>query len=103
MARRQVNRYFEGLVAGGVLGIVIGLLGATKTGKEFRKDLKALYKDLSKTALDSYADIKVALAEPNSEGHAVVDRGKRLVDNFMGNNSGPVYTPGRMPSDRSVR
>lgn len=91
MARRSVNRYFEGLLAGGTIGIVIGLLSARKPGNEFRKDLKRFYDDLSKTALDSYKELQETWIDDNSSVETIVERGKDLVDNFMGNNSGPVY------------
>jgi gas vesicle protein len=93
MARRQVNRYFEGLLAGSIIGIFVGLLSATKPGTQFREELKVLYKDLSRNALDLFKELRQALIEPDTEGKTVIDHGKRLVDNFMGHDSGPVYTP----------
>ena len=101
MARRSVNRYFEGLLAGGVLGIAIGLLSARKPGNQFRQDIRELLQDLSTTVVDTYKDLQCAWHERGGAATPdMVARGKALVDNFMGNNSGPVYTA---PSQKTAQ
>jgi len=52
------NRFFEGLVIGGVLGFFCGLLSAPKSGAELRKQLVDESEDLYKQATESMHDIK---------------------------------------------
>ena len=73
MANNSINRYFEGFLIGGALGFLAGLLAAPKPGIEMRKELAETADDLLTLATES---------------------GKELVDNYMGNNSGPLYTAG---------
>ncbi|HEY9791783.1 MAG TPA: YtxH domain-containing protein [Candidatus Obscuribacterales bacterium] len=124
MARNSVNRYFEGLLVGGALGLVAGLLSAKKPGSELRKDLSESYEDLLRQANDQLGDLKGSLSDKvrpiAAQAADLKDRlsdraaelrgqvagvtkfggkdlrtgGKELVDNFMGNGSGPMYTPG---------
>lgn len=160
------NRYFEGLLVGGTLGLVIGLLTAPKPGAEMRRELADSADDLLSNANGNWeevktrfndkvqpiaeraselrtrvshqaADLKVMVSDKASElkdkaselkdqavdlkvmvsdkahelkdkadelkekaidlkdkGSNYVDKGKDLVNDYMGNNSGPMYTAG---------
>ena len=83
MAGTSTGRYFEGFFLGGCLGLALGFLAAPKPGAELRKELGESYKNLLDT-----------VAERRALGRELKTSGKELVDNFMGNNSGPVYSPG---------
>lgn len=52
------NRFCEGLLVGGVLGLFCGLLSAPKPGAELRKQLLDESEDLYKQATESINDIK---------------------------------------------
>ncbi len=52
------NRFFEGLVVGGLFGFLIGMLAAPKSGAEMRKQLADGSEDLYNYASDSFSGIK---------------------------------------------
>lgn len=53
-----MSRFLEGLVVGGVLGYLVGLLSAPKSGAELRQQIADNSEDLYKQASDSLVDIK---------------------------------------------
>lgn len=53
-----MSRFLEGLVVGGVLGYLVGLLSAPKSGAELRREIADNSEDLYKQASDSLIDIK---------------------------------------------
>jgi len=53
-----MSRFFEGLVVGGVLGYVIGILSAPKSGEELRRQIADNSEDIYKQASDSLGDIR---------------------------------------------
>ncbi len=57
------NRFFEGLMIGGVMGFSCGLLSAPKPGSELRKQLVDESEDLYKQATESMHDIKSKTSE----------------------------------------
>lgn len=53
-----MSRFFEGLVVGGVLGYIIGILSAPKSGVELRRQIADNSEDIYKQASDSLGDIR---------------------------------------------
>jgi gas vesicle protein len=53
-----MSRFFEGLVVGGVLGYIVGILSAPKSGADLRRQIADNSEDLSKQASDSLTGIK---------------------------------------------
>ncbi len=153
----SVNRYFEGVLVGGILGFAIGLLTAPKPGVELRRELQDSADDMYKQANDNWMEIKDKMSDrvqPLSEkadvykervvsqattlrtrvaeqtstfkeqagslkgklsekaaelkekadefkdkaGKKKETDGADLLNNYMGNNSGPVYTAGNKVS-----
>lgn len=54
----ESGRFFEGLVVGGVLGFLVGMLAAPKSGAELRKQIADGSEDLYKQASDQLTDFK---------------------------------------------
>ena len=54
----HTGRFFEGLVVGGLLGFVIGMLAAPKSGAELRRQIADESEDLYKQASDQLGAIK---------------------------------------------
>ena len=54
----HTGRFFEGLVVGGLLGFVIGMLAAPKSGAELRRQIADESEDLYKQASDQFGAIK---------------------------------------------
>ena len=53
-----MSRFFEGLVVGGVLGYIVGILSAPKSGVELRRQIADNSEDIYKQASDSLGDIR---------------------------------------------
>jgi gas vesicle protein len=116
-----VNRYFEGMLVGGALGVIAGMLLAPKRGSELRAELSESYDDLLKQAGEQWGEISDKMSDKvqpladraSTYGEKIKTKtlalaskaqsikgtdGKQLVDNYMGNGSGPMYTPGAKAS-----
>jgi gas vesicle protein len=55
---KKMSRFFEGLVVGGVLGYIVGILSAPKSGVELRRQIADNSEDIYKQASDSLGDIR---------------------------------------------
>ena len=53
-----MSRFLEGLVVGGVLGYIVGILSAPKSGAELRQQIADNSEDLYKQASDSLVDVR---------------------------------------------
>jgi gas vesicle protein len=105
MNKKAVSCYFGGLVIGGAVGLIAGALAAPKSGSKIRSELSETYKgwvlslwNQSSGWRDNIgAQVQPIAAQAGRYATQLKDRikpldGKHLVDNYMGNNSGPVYT-----------
>jgi gas vesicle protein len=61
------GRFFEGLVVGGILGWLLGMLSAPKSGAELRRQLADGSEDLYAKASDSLVDLN------KKAGHVITD------------------------------
>lgn len=72
------ERFFEGLVVGGILGFLFGMLVAPKSGAELRQQLADGGEDLYKSASDSLSGIKdktnAAITDIQSKGGEVMKK-----------------------------
>ena len=80
-----MSRFWEGLVIGGVLGYVVGVLSAPKSGAELRQQIADNSEDLYKQASDSLGDIRektnCCLSEMQTKGNEAF---KRASDSVVG-------------------
>jgi gas vesicle protein len=53
-----MSRFFEGLVVGGVLGYIVGILSAPKSGVELRQQIADNSEDIYKQASDSLGQVR---------------------------------------------
>ena len=53
----NTGRFLEGLIVGGILGFVVGMLSAPRSGAELRRQLADSSEDLYKQASDQITDI----------------------------------------------
>ncbi len=53
-----MSRFFEGLVVGGVLGYIVGILSAPKSGVELRRQIADNSEDIYKQASDSLGQVR---------------------------------------------
>jgi len=67
------SRFFEGLMIGGLLGVVAGMLLAPKPGEELRKEL-------SEKAYDAYDKVNKALRESKDAIEIAIAQGKDMAD-----------------------
>ena len=84
----SINRFFEGLVVGGIFGFFFGLLSAPKPGSELRKQLVDESEDFYKHATESINDIKSKTSEALSNLQSKSeDLLKMASENFPGKNN----------------
>jgi len=57
------NKYFDGFIAGSLIGAVIGLLYAPKRGSQLRRDISAGSEDLYKQASNSFSEFRENASE----------------------------------------
>jgi len=80
-----MSRFLEGLVVGGVLGYIVGILSAPKSGAELRQQIADNSEDLYKQASDSLVDIRektgTVITEAQSKGNEVF---KKASDSVVG-------------------
>lgn len=113
MSSHEGDGFFKGFVFGGLVGAVIALLYAPKSGKEMREDLlktsldlkddaeaklelaqkkaealldetKKQLEDLRKEARSAVADIKSEVDEKVADGKAAVEKGKARIKDAIG-------------------
>jgi len=80
-----MSRFFEGLVVGGVLGYIVGILSAPKSGVELRRQIADNSEDIYKQASDSLDDIREktgqVVTDVSSKGNEVL---KKATDTVQG-------------------
>ncbi len=80
-----MSRFLEGLVVGGVLGYIVGILSAPKSGAELRQQIADNSEDLYKQASDSLVDIRektgTVINEAQTKGTEVF---KKASDSVVG-------------------
>ncbi|MBU6450258.1 MAG: YtxH domain-containing protein [Cyanobacteria bacterium REEB67] len=80
-----MSRFFEGLVVGGVLGYVVGILSAPKSGEELRQQIADNSEDIYKQASDSLGDIREktgqVVSDVSTKGNEVL---KKAGDSVQG-------------------
>jgi gas vesicle protein len=76
-----MSRFFEGLVVGGVLGYVVGILSAPKSGIELRQQIADNSEDIYKQASDSLGDVREKTSQVvNDVSHKSGDIMKKASD-----------------------
>lgn len=65
-----MSRFFEGLVVGGVLGYIVGILSAPKSGVELRRQIADNSEDIYKQASDSLGTVREKTNQVYSDVHS---------------------------------
>jgi gas vesicle protein len=80
-----MSRFFEGLVVGGVLGYIVGILSAPKSGVELRRQIADNSEDIYKQASDSLGQVREkteqVVTDVSSKGNEVF---KKASDSVQG-------------------
>jgi gas vesicle protein len=75
MSENRCGDWLKGFLIGGLVGVVVGLLYAPKSGKELREDISEKAKDLADKVKDEYEDV----LEKSKKGfESVISRLKEL-------------------------
>jgi gas vesicle protein len=75
MSEHRCGDWLKGLLIGGLVGVVVGLLFAPKSGKELREDISEKAKDLADQVKDEYEG---ALEKSKKGFESVISRLKDL-------------------------
>jgi gas vesicle protein len=76
---------FKGFLAGGLVGLAVGILFAPKSGKEMREDLKLESDDLLGKAKNELDKIKNELGDLKNKITDTINRGKEVFEKAQTN------------------